>query len=302
MKQLNKYLSIIKQSIAVFFFLLLCLHLVAQNEVTGIQPEGKAKPVKNTFDGNWILDNQSVMVPIKGTLEMDIQHRFGLWNNGYKDIYGIMAPANIRLGFSYVVINDLQLGFGLTKERLQWDLNAKYAIVKQIRDGGWPISITYLGNIVIDSRAKENFVTGSDRFSYFNQLIFAHKLTDNISLQCSPSISHFNNVPGYKDANGEIQSKLKNEHVAIAFMARYKVSESMNFLVNYDQPLTQHPLNNPHPNLSAGIEFVTSGHSFQLMIGNYQSIVPQSNNLFNKNDYKKSDFLIGFNISRLWNL
>lgn len=302
MKQLDKLNSIFKNSTGVMMLFLFSLHLSAQDQNAGMQPETSAKPVKNTFESNWILDNQSVMVPIKGTLEMDIQHRFGVFNNGYKDLYGIMAPSNIRLGFSYVVINNLQLGFGITKERLQWDLNAKYAIVKQSKNGGSPVSITYLGNIVIDSRSKENFVTWGDRVSYFNQLMIAHKLTDRISVQCSPSLSHFNNVPAYKDANGEIQNKLENDHFAIAFMGRYKLKESMSLLVNYDQPLTQHPLNNPHPNLSLGIEFVTSGHAFQVFLGNYQGIVPQSNNLFNKNDYENWDFLIGFNITRLWNL
>lgn len=71
---------------------------------------------------------------------------------------------------------------------------------------------------------------------------------------------------------------------------------------NIDQPLTQLPLNNPQASLSLGIEFVTSGQAFQVFPGNYQGIVPQSNNLFNKSDYENWDFLIGFNIARLWNL
>lgn len=302
MKQSNKYLFLIRKSIGILVFALLCFNLAAQDQGSGVEPEMKAKPVKNTFEGNWVLDNQSVMVSTKGTLEMDIQHRFGVFNNGYKDIYGIMAPSNIRLGFSYVVINNLQLGFGLTKERLQWDLNGKLALVKQMTSGGWPISITYFGNIVIDSRGKENFVTGSDRISYFNQLIFARKFSDKISLQVSPSLSHFNNVPGYKDSDGNINNRLNNEHIAIAFMGKFQLKDGMNLLANYDQPLTTHPLSNPRPNLSLGIEFVTSGHSFQLMLGNYQAIVPQTNNLFNQNNYKDWDFCIGFNITRLWNL
>src|SRR6476620_9146810 len=48
------------------------------------------KPVKNTFDGVWIIDNQTVMVPIKGTFEFDIQHRFGVWKNGYDDFFGLL--------------------------------------------------------------------------------------------------------------------------------------------------------------------------------------------------------------------
>ena len=286
----------------VLMLALLCFSLSAQEETQGMEPGSqKAKLVKNTFESIWILDNQSVMVPIKGTFEMDIQHRFGVVNKGYEDFYGVFAPSNIRLGFSYTFIDKLQLGFGLTKERLQWDFNAKYALIRQATSGGWPFSLTYFGNIVVDTRAKENFVTGTDRLSYFHQLILARKITDRISIQVAPSLSHFNNVEGYKDAEGNIQKKLENDHFAIAFGGRFKVTESMSILVNYDQPLTTHPLNNPHPNINFGVEFVTSAHAFEVFVGNYYGIVPQSNNLFNKNDYTEGDFLIGFNITRLWN-
>ena len=75
----------------------------------------------------------------------------------------------------------------------------------------------------------------------------------------------------------------------------------MALMVNYDQPLTQHPMDNPHPNISLGLDFKTSGHEFQLFAGNYGSILPQNNSLYNQNDFTKGQFLIGFNISRLWN-
>jgi len=71
--------------------------------------------------------------------------------------------------------------------------------------------------------------------------------------------------------------------------------------VNYDQPLTKHDSGNPNPNISFGVEVSTSSHSFQMFIGNYQALVPQYNNVFNNNDYQNGDFLIGFNITRLWN-
>ncbi len=261
----------------------------------------KLKPVKGTFDSNWMLDNQTVIVPIKGSLEMDIQHRFGTVNNGYKDLYGIYAPSNIRIGFSYVVRNNLQLGFGFCKDRLQWDLNGKYALIKQSKTGGWPVSVTYFGNIVIDTGPKENFVTSGDRFSYFNQVLIARKISNKLSVQVAPSLSHYNNIPGYLDAAGKIQPTMKNNHFAVAFMGRYKITAKTGLLFNYDQPLTQHPMNNPHPNISFGLEMVTSSHQFQIFAGNYQGIIPQSNNFYNQNDYTKGQFCIGFNITRLWN-
>jgi len=53
--------------------------LIAQDS-TAPAPVVKKGPsyVKNTFIGNTILDNQTVMVPIKGTLEATIQHRLVL--------------------------------------------------------------------------------------------------------------------------------------------------------------------------------------------------------------------------------
>ena len=301
MKKLHKRFGAICGLTCFCLFAMFSLQVNAQETDSTQLPATVKKTVKNTFESNWIQDNQSVMVPIKGTLEMDIQHRFGVVNNGYKDLFGIYAPANIRMGFSYVVKNDLQFGFGFTKDRLQWDGNGKYAIAKQSTAGGWPVSISWFSNIVFDTRSKENFVTFGDRISYFHQLLVARKISDNFSVQVAPSISHFNNIEGYMDSEGKVQRKMNNDHFAIAFMGRYKISPQTSLMVNYDQPLTQHPMNNPNPNISFGVEMVTSSHAFQVFFGNYQGITPQSNNLYNKNDFTKGRFCLGFNISRLWN-
>jgi hypothetical protein len=260
----------------------------------------KVKPVKNTFGSTWVMDNQSVMVPIKGTFEMDIQHRFGTVEKGVKDMYGLFAPSNIRIALSYSPINKLYVGAGIAKDRMQVDINAKYAIVKQT-PGKIPVSVTYFTNMVIDSRNKINFRYGVDRLSFFHQLIIARKITDKFSAQVSPSLSWYNNIEGYVDSKGNIQPMMKNAHLAISVAGRYKVTDKLAITAGLDQPLTQHPTNNPHPNISFGIEITTSAHAFQVFAGNYYGIVPQSNNFFNQNDYTKGQFLIGFNITRLWN-
>src|ERR1035437_4283808 len=260
----------------------------------------KPRPV-TIFEAEFI-DNQTEMVPRKKVLTFAIQHRFGTVNNGLSDLYGIFGPANIRLGFNYTPINNLAIGFGVSKERFLVDFNAKYALIKQLESGGWPVSISYFGNIAIDTRPKSgNFVTGGDRISYFNQLIFARKLSEKLSVQVSPNLSHFNNVEAYRDKDGNILPKMKNDHFAVSFLGRYKLTEKFHLIANYDQPLTQHTTNNPHPNICFGIEMTTLGHSFQVFAGNSGSIVPQYVNFYNQNDYQKGQFLIGFNITRRWN-
>lgn len=268
----------------------------------------KAKPVKNTFSGIWIIDNQTVMVPIKGTFEMDIMHRFGTVKNGYKDFWGFFAPSNIRLGFEYVPIENLMVGVSLTKTNMAWEGYAKYAIIKQTKNK-YPVSVTYFGDMAYDTRKDEDgslFKFSSQRLSFFHQLIIARKLTDRISLQVAPSITHQNSVRGYytkNDSTGtEIYKEMKHQHFALAFSGRFKIKESMNFLLNYDQPITKHNTNNPAPNISFGLELTTSSHAFQFFLGNYSFITPQTNNYFNQNDpHFISQYLIGFNITRLWN-
>ncbi len=261
--------------------------------------------VKNTFDGNFIIDNQTVMVPVKGTFEFDIQHRFGIVNNGFTDLFGIFGGATMKLGFSYTPVNNLQIGFDATNENMQVDWNLKYAILKQTKDGSTPVSITYFGNLAMDTRKKDSinlFASVSDRLSYFSQIIVARKFSEDFSLQISPSLSGFNNPAGFLDVNGDQLSKWNGVHFSVSASARYKISDGSSLIANYDQPLSQQPGGNtPRPNISFGIEFKTSGHDFELFFGNYSSLLPQNNNLYNPNDFTKGQFLVGFNISRLWN-
>ncbi|MDP4246159.1 MAG: DUF5777 family beta-barrel protein, partial [Bacteroidota bacterium] len=141
-----------------FIFDLMATGSTMAQDSTGAPPptveKKKRSYVKNTFEGNYLIDNQSVMVPIKGTFEFDIQHRFGTVNNGISDLYGIFAGAIMRLGLSYTPIKDLQVGFGACNDRMQVDWNLKYALLRQTKDGAMPVSVTYFGNAVMDTRKK----------------------------------------------------------------------------------------------------------------------------------------------------
>jgi hypothetical protein len=301
--------------------LLIQVSLVAQDSTGATATTNakiKMKPVKNTFQSVWIIDNQTVMVPVKGTFEMDIMHRFGTVQKGYDDFWGFFAPSNIRLGVSYAPIKKLNVGVGITKNNMLWDASAKYSIVTQTK-GRYPVSVTYYGDVAYDTRKdadKSIFKYQSQRLLFFNQIIIARKITDKLSVQVAPSISHQNSVNGYytkKDSTGTATfSDMKHDHFAIAVSARYKLTNVTSVMVNYDQPLTNHATNNPNPNLSFGVEFNTSNHSFQLFAGNYSLLSPQRNNLYNSNSpfgytdvagkkISGGKFLIGFNITRLWN-
>ena len=284
---------------------LLCLGGISAVFAQETAPEKDLRPVKNLFDGIWLIDNQTALVPIKGTFEFDILHRFGPMQNGIEDLFGLYATSNIRLGFVYVPIERLQLGFGLTKTNITWDFNAKYALLRQARLGGSPIAITYFVNLAVDTRDKEigRFVNSSDRYSYFHQLMVARKFSDKFSAQVAGSISHFNAVEGYLTDNNEVEGKLKNDHFAVAVSGKYSLTYSLNLIANFDLPITDHNLasSTPEPNISFGIELLTSSHQFQIFCGNFYNITPQRNNVFNQYNFGDGDILLGFNITRLWN-
>jgi len=240
------------------------------------------------FEGASLIENPTNVLFDKNTLEVQMQHRFGLLKetNTLAGIYG--DGANIRIALSYAIHERLTLGYGTTKNNRLQDFFWKAALLRQTRSNSMPVSVSYYGNFTIDARPEKTFNLIQDRYSFFNQVIIAKRFSPNVSMQIAPSISHFNAVePG-----------MKNDLFAIAFGGRFKISPNTAIIADYSQPLTQFDLKNPHPGISFGVEFATSAHAFQVFLTNYSGIVPQQNYMKNQNDFFDGDFLIGFNITR----
>ena len=311
MEKINQKKPIVSLRILFSFWtlFLLATALHAQEDSTATAGDAPAVKsyTKNTFDGNYIIDNRTVMVNIPKTLEFDILHHFGTINNGTKDLFGIFSSANMRLGFSYVVFKNLEIGFGASNYNMTIDGSLKYAILKQTTDNKMPVSITYFGDMAMDTRARTAFlplVHTTDRFSYFHQLLIARKFNSSFSLQVGADLTYLNNVMGYYDEAGAVQPQYKHAQFAFTASGRYKISpatSSTAIIVNYEQPVTQNDKDNPYADLSFGLETRTSGHDFQIFAGTYSYTLPQYNRVSNDNNFKKWNFMIGFTMSRLWN-
>ena len=322
MKRINKYYTLKIASVLICLFAAMNVgygqqpdtlkgititHQAAADTVSPSPAPSRKKPVKNTFESIWLIDNQTVMIPVKGTFEMDFMHRFGTWDNGYQDFFGLFGGTNIRLGFNYVPRDKLLVGISFTEYNLTWEAYAKYALLKQTQDGSTPVSVTYYGDVAIDTKKEGDYPHFSNRMMFFNQVIVARKINDKFSVQVAPSLTHVNSVQGYypgdttSDGKSVVGKEMLHDHFAIAFSGKMQLSESLSLLLNIDQPITKHKTNNPDPNVSVGLEVNTSAHAFQFFFGNYQYITPSRNNYYNHNDYTSGQWLIGFNITRLWN-
>lgn len=283
-----------KRTLLLMLFPAFIISLAAQE---GAQTKENSKPVRFTFGTGILIDNQTVETTFKGSLELQIHHRFSLIEN-YHNLFGIYGAANTRLGLNYGVTDRLMIGIGTTKDYKLQDIQWKYLILQQTEDNSMPVSLSYYGNLVIDLQKEEAFgpverYRDIHRLSYFTQFIVARKFNDIFSFQVAPSLLYFNAVPQYTN-----DLKYKNLNFALSAGGKANITSSQALIVEYDQLLTKQDLDEqPKPNLSLGWEIGTATHTFQLFVANYSQIINQRNLLFNTNDFSKGDYLIGFNIT-----
>jgi hypothetical protein len=271
-----------------YLFLLLCLLNGRLSAQEAPAEEVDNRPVKSSFATNILIDNQTVVSPYKGTLNLLINHRFGSMENGITDLFGVYGGANTRLGLEYGITDRIMIGVGTTQNYKLQDLEWKLAVLQQTRSNKMPISLSYYGNMVIQGTDQDDFGPRDSykyihRFSYFTQLIVSRKFSNVFSFQVAPEMAYYNAVA----------DSLNSISLGVSVGGRAKVWGDKSIIVEYDQPLTQHDKFDQKPNLAIGFEIATATHAFQVFVSNYQNIVYQKNLAYNQND----KFQIGFNIT-----
>ncbi len=246
------------------------------------------------FETSILIDNQTVATPFKGMLEFEIHHRFGTVNNALDDLFGLWAPANIRLGFNYGITDRIMIGIGTAKNYKAQDLAVKLAILRQTSSGSVPVSLTYYGNLGLNLLNQNTFGPAHDwreihRLSYFNQLLIARQFGERFSLQVAPTFIWLNAVEmGYRNAN-----------YGISAGAKFNVTGSHNLIVEYDQLFNSQKNEelNAKPQLALGWEIGTATHAFQIFLANYKDILGQYNFVYNQNGIGDGRFLLGLNVT-----
>ncbi|MCB0688604.1 MAG: hypothetical protein KDC53_18830 [Saprospiraceae bacterium] len=284
-------ISLLKRSILFILVLFTFQSIWAQEE------KKEDLPVRSPYEAVMLVDFPTTKTPAKGAFEIHIHHRFGTFGSGTGDLLGIYAPANIRMGLNYGITDRIAIGFGTEKNHKMQEFIFAYRLLNQTRSGKIPVAVMYYGNAVIDARAKEVFgvnYKGSNRLSYFNQLIVSRKFSSSFTLHTALSFSHFNAV----------DSLLEHDKIALHFGGRLKLWSDNSLVFEYTQPLKPNNFaehveltNPPKPGLSLGLELGTSTHAFEIFVSNYQEIIPQQNVSFNQNDFFDGGALIGFNIT-----
>lgn len=285
--------------------LIISINVWAQEEE---KPKKDNRPVKDQFECGALIDYQTTVVKSPGTFEFIMQHRFGkfLSGNDNFDLYGVYAPANIRIGLNYTPIKNLQVGIGTTKSSILQDASIKYSILKQTRSGSIPVSVTAFAEMAYDMRKgffndSKGVEMANARYSYFTQLMITRSFGKHFTLQGAINSSYFNCV----------DSANKHMNIGFSLIGRYKFSPQSSILFGYSQNMTEQGNGTKiNPGISFGYEVSTGSHSFQVFFTTLGNIIDQHNMLYNTSRpdliYKdagltKTDFMLGFNINRLWN-
>lgn len=290
-----------------------CGVVISQNEEAPVPKKKKDKPVVEMFGSGILIDEQTSVIAQKKTLELMIQHRFGLIkDNGASDLWGVYAPsANTRMGLNYSILDNLMVGYGITRKNMYSDFQVKYNILQQTRKNTIPVSVTIYGNMAIDGRNKSVFETITadstykfgDRLSYFTQILVSRKFNSWFSFGINGSFTHYNSVT----ADTVSVKGMNHDVIGIGILGRIKFSPQSSIVFHYSLPLDIKSLNEntivtnkPKANFGIGYRVATATHSFEIFITASNGIIPQDNYMYNTSDWTDGEFRLGFNITRLW--
>lgn len=300
------------------FILIILIACIGSNFVFSQEEEVKPKkktdrPVSEMWNSGILMDEQTTFIPEKKTLEMVIQHRFGLIkNNGASDLWGIYAPsANTRMGLNYTIIDNLSVGYGITRKNMYSDFSVKYKILEQTRKNTMPIDLSIYANMAIDGRNESVFNTTTadsvykfaNRMSYFTQITISRKFCDWFSFAVNGSFTHYNTV------SGEIANYRGMNHDVFGFglLGRIKFSPQSSIVFHYSMPIHSNSLSENQEvtfesksNFGIGYQVATATHSFEVFITTANGIIPQDIYLYNDSDWTDGEFRFGFTITRLW--
>jgi len=270
--------------------------LFAQLERERVQQDG---PVELTFMAPKNINLYTTEPLAKGELHYSIMHTFGEVNLGPRNLWGIDGGANVRFSFEYGFGENYSVGIGRSSLDKIIDIHSKVSLLRQTKSGSVPVSISFIPTVGVNT-SDPNFLpddyTFTDRLNAGFSLPVARKFNDELSLQLSPILVHFNRVGPEID----VVDPTVNTYYTVGFAGRYKIRPQTALSVQYLPPIT--PANNLKSNIAVGIDIETGGHVFQMFFTTSRGLNDQYMVAGRNGDFLDREFRFGFNINRLFRL
>jgi hypothetical protein len=297
-----------KYFLLTFFFGVISIHTYAQDDLMNmLENESKDSTTTEyttaTFKSMRVINGQSVETVGKGVLSFVISHRFGPFNSGAYNFFGL-DQATIRLGFEYGITDRLELGCGRNSLNKVYDGYVKYKLLRQSKGArSMPITVTWFSSVAVQTiKLTDTSITDdfNNRLYYTHQLLIARKFSKNFSMQVSPTLIH-RNLVDYKD--------IKNDLWAIGISGRYKLTKRLSLNAEYFYLLpdqTYYKVGTDKINyansFSIGFDIETGGHVFQLHCTNSMGMIEKAFVGETTGRWDKGDIMFGFNVTRPFNI
>jgi len=278
------------------------LSLFAQDEdlLAGMDVQDNS-PVLATFKGTRLINLHTVEVPGKRTLDFRIAHRFGPFNDGWYNFYGLDGGASIRMGLEYSYDGRLEFGVGRTSVEKMMDGFLKYRLLRQ-RPHGWKqVSVTLFSStyytILRDpdkvANGFDKYKRRSSRLSYAHQIIIGRKFSDRFSMQIAPTLVHMNQVERISDLN---------DAFVLTGATRFKITKRSAITLEYGWRATGYTRTKYYDTLGVGWEVETGGHVFSMFLTNSIGLTEPQFLLRTNNKWSNGGIRLGFNISRVFTI
>jgi hypothetical protein len=261
-----------------------------------IDEQNNSQIVRSTFKGTRLINGHTVETRGAGTLDVIFMHRFGRLNTGAYNLWGL-DDAWIRLGAEYSFTNRLTVGVGRSSFEKTYDGFVKYQLLKQKAGAkSFPFSATAFMSTAINtlkSPEPDRNTKFSSRISYTYQILMARKISENLSVQMSPTLVHHNLVSTPEE---------HNDIIALGLGGRQKITKRMAITAEYYLQFNNNTEIENHNSLGVGLEIETGGHVFQLVFANSQAMIEKSFITETTGNFFDGDIHFGFNISRVFQL
>jgi hypothetical protein len=249
---------------------------------------------KSTFNATRLINYHTTELLAKKSFEFRIAHRFADVSQGFDNFFGLDGPASIQLSFDYAIHDNFTLGIGRTNFNKLVNGFAKYKLMQQ--SPKHPINIVLLCQANITHRKpifNNEFRYFANRMSYVNQLLFSRKFSESLSFMLSPMYARRNLVTLSSD-NANI--------FGLISATRVKMSKRASLTLEYAARLNRYAqdFDNFNNGLSVGLDLETGGHVFQMFFTNSFAINEIQSLSQTESSWQKSQFRLGFNVSRVF--
>lgn len=270
----------------------------AEGELLDLVKDSTAETeyVKNAFKSTRVINGQSIEMLGAGTLDFRILHRFGPIKTGVDGLWGI-DQSTMRFSFDWVPITDVEVGVGRSTANREYDAMAKVRLLQQSRGArNMPFSLLVDAGVTCktgpwDDPTRPNYF--SSRLAFYQQILIGSKISDELSLQLSPTLIHRNLVPTPDDPN---------DIFALGFGGRFKLTNRIAFVVDYYHAFNGMVSGKNFDPLSVGFDIETGGHVFQVHVTNTKGMNERAFVTETYQNFFKGDIQFGFNISRVFQL